>query len=133
MHQCLKIDSLNENLKCALTFVVHFFKTHQNKVCLPRKLFQKFHDPKSDYYFEFISVFHFVTKKNLYTYTLEGGNFWIFGFRNKFEFSKGQTISKTNYAVLHSQKKTEWNSLSWVSSLLRIGSFIRFLEELRRP
>ena len=104
MNQCLKIDSLNENLKCALKFVVHFFKTHQNKVCLPRKLFQKFHDPKSDYYFEFISVFHFVTKKNPYTHTLEGGNFGIFGFRNKFEFSKGQTISKTNYAVLNSPK-----------------------------
>ena len=103
MNDCLKINSLNENLKCALKFVVHFFKTHQNKVCLPRKLFQKFHDPKSDYYFEFVSVFHFVTKKPVYIY-LRGGNFGIFGFRNKFEFSKGQTISKTNYAVLNSPK-----------------------------
>ena len=79
MNQCLRINSLNENLNCALKFVVHLFKTHQNKVCLPRKLFQKFHDPKSDYYFEFISFFHFVTEKP-FTYILEGGNFGILDF-----------------------------------------------------
>ena len=47
-------------------------------------------------------------------------------------FSKGQQISKAIYGILNSSKN-ELNSLSWASSLLRIVSSVRFLEELKTP
>ena len=94
INHCLKINSLNKNLKCALKFVVHLFKTHQNKVCLPHKLFQKFHDPKSDYYFEFISVFSFCYKKNPYTYTLEGEISEFLGFETSLKSLKVRQSQK---------------------------------------
>ena len=121
MNHCLRINSLNENLKCAQKFVVHLFKTHQNKVCLPHKL-SKSSMTQNQITILNLSAF-FITEKP-FTYILEGGNFGILDFETSLNSLK---VRQSQKQIMLSSILQKTNETHYPEHLLYSGKGVSFL------